>query len=192
MRVIAVTGGIGCGKTIVSRIVSAMGYDIYDCDSRAKALMDKDEGIKHALCMQIHPEAVKGGVIDRNLIAKIVFADDEMLATINDIVHGAVRADLAMWLSVCKEAGKAVALVETAILYESGLDAMVDEVWNVEAPEKLRIARVMARNGIGRDEAALRVEAQKRSHVMKQHACVRHIVNDGLKPVLPQVEALLV
>jgi len=192
MRVIAVTGGIGCGKTVVSRIAAAMGFDVYDCDSRAKALMDNDEGIKLALCRRIHPEAVKDGIIDRGLIAKIVFADDEMLAAINDIVHGAVRADLAMWLSGCKDAGNAVAMVETAILYESGIDAMVDEVWSVEAPEELRVARVMARNGIGRDEAAARVEAQKRSHATHRHECVRHIVNDGLKPVLPQVEALLV
>jgi len=93
-----VNGGIGAGKSVVSRILDAMGYPVYDCDSRAKAIMDKDPRIHEQLCRQIHPLVVIGGVIDRRLLAEIVFNDPLAVGRLNTIVHAAVEADVSRWV----------------------------------------------------------------------------------------------
>ncbi len=183
---IAISGGIGCGKTVVSRIVAAMGYPVYDCDSRAARIMDTDAAIKANLAEHVHPECITpAGEIDRKRLSEIVFSDYEALQRLNSIVHEAVRRDLARWYG---EQTSPKSFVETAILYQSGLDKMVDEVWEVEAPLDVRVARVMARNGFGRNEVLARISSQDQFEVVEPHACVRIIVNDSILPVLPRIE----
>lgn len=132
-KLIAICGGIGSGKSVVCRIVAAMGHEVYDCDSRAKEIMDCSAEIKNAIACRVHREAIApDGSIDRRRLGEIVFSDAEALARLNSIVHAAVREDLALWAA--RRPGKLL-FVETAILYQSGLDAMVDEVWDVEAPQ---------------------------------------------------------
>ena len=81
--------------------------------------------------------------------------------------------------------------METAILYQSGLDNMVDEVWEVDAPLDLRVERVMVRNGFDRSQVLSRIASQDRFIPDSPHRCVRGIVNDGVEPLLPQIEAAL-
>ena len=185
----AISGGIGCGKTIVSRMVEAMGFPVYDCDSQAARIMDEDEEIKRAIAERIHPEALRpDGSIDRRRLSEIVFADYEALQRLNEIVHAAVRNDVRRWSA---QQTSPVSFVETAILYQSGLDRMVDAVWEVDAPLDLRVERVMKRNGIGRSEVLARIASQDRFVAEERHACVAIIVNDGFEPLLPQIERLL-
>ena len=95
--IIAINGGIGSGKSVVSRIVTAMGYPVYDCDARARQLMDSSDEIKAAISADIHRACIKDGLIDRAMLASIVFEDKEKLAILNSIVHGAVREHFASW-----------------------------------------------------------------------------------------------
>lgn len=190
MRVIAVTGGIGSGKSVVCRVLSAMGYDVYDCDSEARRIMDSDEGMKRRIADEITPEALdRDGNLDRKAIAGVVFADASRLAALNAIVHGAVRDDIARRLRVAADAGVALYFIETAILYESGLDRMVGEVWEVTAPQEVRIRRAMLRDGAGYESIKARVDAQ--TSAGGPHSCVHVIVNDGREAVLPQIHTLL-
>lgn len=186
----AITGGIGSGKSIVSKILGAMGYPVYDCDSRAKLLMDRDEEIKKALCSEIHADCVRAdGSINRGRLSEIVFGDAEALGRLNAIVHAAVRSDLKRW---CREnIGSERLFVETAILYQSGLDVMVDDVWDVDAPTELRIERVMARNSFSRQQVEARISAQDSYVPARLHPMVFSIINDGCIPLLPQIENLL-
>ena len=165
-RIIAITGGIGSGKSVVSRILSTMGHHVYDCDARAKVLMDNDVDIKSG----------------------VVFADKAMLELLNGIVHDAVKADIRAWAEMQNED---VCWVESAIIYESGIDRMVDEVWEVCAPLGLRLERVMKRNGMSRSEVEARIESQRRPSDMVLHSRTRMLVNDGVIPLLPQVTGLL-
>lgn len=188
-RVIAITGGIGSGKSVVSRIVEAMGYDVYDCDREAKMLMDASERIKHDISTRIAAECIRDGAIDRAALAAIVFTDSGKLDTLNAIVHAAVREHLNGWIGH-HPAGN-TCFVETAILYQSGLDAMVDEVWEVDAPDELRIQRVMRRNNMSRDKVEDRLRAQN-SYVPTRLHNVRHLIdNDGDTAILPRIEELL-
>ncbi len=187
---IAVTGGIGSGKSIVSRVLMAMGYEVYDCDRRARALIDGSREILAEIAARISAEVVSAEWrLDRPALAAIVFADREKLNLLNEITHGAVRRDLAAWAAARAAAGKPV-FVETAILYESGLDRMADRVWEVVAPTEMRIARAMTRDGADRESVERRIMAQA-AETRGEHHDVQLIVNDGFKALLPQVLALL-
>ncbi len=185
----AIVGGIGSGKSVVSRIVEIMGYEVYDCDSRAKLLMDASDDIMSRIKSEIHDECVVDCKIDRKRLAEIVFGDEEALNKLNAIVHAAVREDLKRWVE-SRDKDK-VLFVETAILYQSGLDRMVDAVWEIDAPVDLRVERVMARNSINREEVLARIAAQDSYVPVSLHPSVTHIINDNDMPLLPQVELLL-
>lgn len=185
----AISGGIGCGKTVVSRIVRAMGYPVYDCDSRAAWIMDSDDSIKRDIAEKVHRECITDdGRIDRRRLGEVVFGDYEALQRLNAIVHSAVRRDLASWY---ERNCPADCFVETAILYQSGLDRMVDEVWEIDAPLDLRVERVMARNNFERGQVLSRISSQDRFVPDSVHGCVRRILNDGVSPLLPQIEDAL-
>lgn len=188
-KLIAICGGIGSGKSIVSRCLLAMGYPVYDCDRNAKKLMDSNCTIRERIADEIAGDAIgHDGSIDRHRLSEIVFADADALSRLNNIVHGAVRDDLRQWVA-CQ--GRPVAFVETAILYESRLDREVDEVWEICAPSEIRIERVMRRSGLTEEQVLARMSAQDSFVPEKYHQCVNVIVNDGCVPVLPQIEHLL-
>lgn len=187
-RLIAITGGIGSGKSVVSHIVTALGYQVYDCDREARMLMDNSGDIKRAIATDIDRACLTDdGQIDRTRLSEIVFTSPTMLERLNAIVHGAVREHLAAW----HNSRENLKFVETAILYQSGVDRMVDEVWDVIAPRELRIERVIRRNGLTREQVESRIDAQDSFMPESVHSLVRQIVNDGDTPLLPQVEKLL-
>lgn len=187
-RLIAITGGIGSGKSVISDILRAMGHKVYDCDTRAKALMDTDESIKDDLINLISIDAVRSDrTIDRKLLSEIVFNNPDALSRLNSIVHKAVRADLRRWRDTSSD--KTV-WVETAILYASRLDREVDEVWEVTAPTELRVQRVMKRNSMSREQVLARISSQSTT-AAQLHPLTKTIVNDGVEPVLPQLLSLL-
>ena len=190
MTLIAITGGIGSGKSVVCSVLRACGYLVYDCDLRARAIMDNTPEIWDALCEQIHPEAVVESKINRPLISSVVFADENKLQALNSIVHSAVERDLREWCVDNSE--RDLLFVETAILYESGLNRMVDAVWEVTAPEYVRIERVMRRNNVSADAVKARIDAQNRpipaDAVIPPTVTIR---NDGRTPILPRIEELL-
>lgn len=155
-----ITGGIGSGKSVVCRILSAMGYDVYDCDLAARHIMDTDDELKHRLCIEIHPEAVdRQGIINRQIIAATVFADAEALQRLNDIVHHKVRSHLRQWIEERKSSADRL-FVESAIMHTSSLDTLMDCIWEVTAPTPLRIERIMCRNGMSAEEAMRRINSQ--------------------------------
>ena len=187
-RVIAITGGIGSGKSVVSNILRAIGYPVYDCDSRAKALMDSNEKIKHRLRQEIDKSVVDAsGSIDRKQLSKIVFNDAVKLTKLNSIVHQYVREDIA--ISVLKTDSRYF-FIETAILYQSGIDQMVDAVWEITAPEEIRIQRVMKRNNCTAEDVIARINSQTFTPETP-HPATFNIINDNSQPVLPQIEALI-
>ena len=184
-RIVAVTGGIGAGKSVVCHALGALGYPVYDTDREARRLMDGSADIKRRIAETVSPDAIGAdGSINRPALAAVVFADKVKLQLLNQIVHGAVRDDFLAWADSMKDN---LLFVETAILYESGFDALVNEIWEVTAPESVRIARVMRRSGLS--------EAQIRERIAAQNAAPRAghrlIENDDVTPLLPQILNLL-
>ncbi len=186
--IISITGGIGSGKSVVSKILLTLGYSVYDCDSRAKSLMDNSDEIKAEIAQQISSKVVKDGSINRPLLASIVFADKQQLSKLNSIVHTHVKRDLTAWAE--RQADAKIVFVETAILYGSGLHQVVDCDWRVIAPEEVRIARVINRNKATREQVKQRIASQAQEESYR-HISTLQIVNDNQTPLLPQILELV-
>lgn len=183
-RIIAITGGIGSGKSVVCRILRSMGYPVYDCDSRARFLQDTDAEMRRRIAFDVTFDAINpDGSLNRQALAECVFADPEKLCALNRIVHGTVAEDLCRHIEG-DISGKNLFFVETAILYESGFDRLVDEVWEVTAPEDVRISRVMSRSGLSAEQVRARIESQSSTASRSGHHI---IINDGVTPLLPQI-----
>lgn len=182
----AICGGIGAGKSVVSRILRAMGRKVYDCDAEARRIMDNDPAIHARLNNMIHPQCVVDGRVDRRLISRIVFSDSESLARLNSIVHSAVIKDIERWRS--ENADELRLWVETAIPRSSGIVDMVDSVWLVTAPVELRIQRVMLRNNLPESEILARIDSQRDEENLP---AAEILINNGLSPLLPQIHSLL-
>lgn len=186
---VAVHGGIGAGKSIVCQCVKAMGYKVFDCDSEAKRLMDHSESIKNAIISEIDQKAITSeGKIDRARLSSIVFSDKERLEKLNKIVHQSVRDEITRWVDSNKT--EELLFVETAILYQSGIDRMADKVIEVVAPIEIRILRAMKRSGISREDVVGRIESQK-FNVENPHHDTFTIINDGDRAILPQLISFL-
>lgn len=185
-KLVGITGGIGAGKSVVSQILRTMGFPVYDCDVRAKVIMDSDTNIHNELCRQISPRVVVDGIIDRRLLSEIVFNDASALQCLNAIVHTAVENDVRHWSDACKSA---IAFVESAILYRCRLVNIVDAVVEVSAPTELRIERVIKRSKLTRQEVLSRISSQVFSE--KQHPRTYYIINDNTEPILPQLHQIL-
>ncbi|MDE6270845.1 MAG: dephospho-CoA kinase, partial [Muribaculaceae bacterium] len=190
MMRIAIAGGIGAGKSVVSRVMRAMGYEVYDSDSEARNLMDRDRGIIEAIRREVHEEAVDGmGRIDRAILGTAVFADEKKRLKLNRVVHSAVREDFRQWCTTRKHLQ--IVFVECAILCESGLADDVDAVWEVTAPDSLRIERVCVRNSLTPEQVLQRIAAQRAERESMASIERTVLVNDGVTPMLPQIETAL-
>ncbi len=189
-NLIAIVGGIGSGKSVISHILTVMGYLVYDCDSRAKLLMNSSDTIKQRISDEIDFNIINNGNINRQLLAEIVFADAEKLQILNSIVHHAVAEDLTRWVADNSQVDRPI-FVETAILYTSGLDKLVGGVWRVTAPMELRINRVMKRNCITRQQVIERINSQTCEEIDRSDMTVHTINNDEVIPILPQINELL-
>ena len=157
MKKIAICGGIGSGKSTVCQMFAERGVAIYDSDSRAKSLMNESEALREALMAEFGAECYEGGELNRPYLAQRVFASAEQLEKLNAIVHPAVKDDFLRWAD--EQSGDYV-ILESAILYESGFDALVDKVVAVLAPLPLRVERAMNRDGASRAQIELRIKAQ--------------------------------
>ena len=190
MKLIAITGGIGSGKSVVAHLVQVMGHEVYDCDSRAKALMTENEEVRHLLIEAFGKETYHNdGTLNRQHLSEVAFGDDKALARLNGIVHPATARDMQQWAQRQADNGARVAFVETALLRTAGLDRLVDEVWHVTAPASVRVPRVMARSGLTEQQVRERIAAQSVEDAL---ATGEHpIINDDVTAVLPQVLNLL-
>lgn len=188
-HLIAVTGGIGSGKSAVCKVLTYLGLRVYDCDSRAKSLMDSDPGIHRSLAAEISPEVIDGGRINRRRLAEIVFADPEMLRRLNGIVHGRVLDDIDAWSR--RHAADKALFIETAILLESNLHRKVDAVWLVEADEDIRLERACARDNADREAIRARMKNQRRVSAADLTTPLHILDNNGSAPLLPRITELL-
>lgn len=184
-KTVAITGGIGAGKSVVCRIVRSMGFKVYDCDSEARLLMNGDEDIKRRIVSEVCADAIDpDGNICRRRLSQCVFSDHNKLLKLNEIVHGAVRMHFTCWVNAHRDA---LRFVETAILRESGFDSLVDEVWEVTAPHNTRIERVMKRSNLSAPDVESRINSQATDRIPGS----RLIINDGVCAVIPQLLQLL-
>lgn len=148
-KVICLTGGIGSGKTTVSKIFEKEGIPVYIADERAKAIMEKPEVITQVQAI-FDESVIENGTLNRKKIRTLVFDNKELLDRLNGVVHPAVKKDFKAWLAMQKEAS--FVIKESAILFEMGLENQCDSIILVTAPLEDRIERVMMRDGARRED----------------------------------------
>ena len=158
MKCIGLTGGIGSGKTTVARIFSMLNVPVYNSDEAGRKITNKDPLVKSSIKNQFGADLFDNNDnINREKLSAIVFSDSTALAKLNAIIHPAVAQDFKTW---CANQSSPFVIKESAILFEHGLDKLLDGVIVVEAPDELRIKRVMNRNGITEDLVRQRIQQQ--------------------------------
>lgn len=157
MMKVGITGGIGSGKSTVCRLFAQKGIAVYDSDAAAKRLMQEDGVLRRQLAGRFGEGTFRDGVLDRAYLAGIVFADPQALADLNALVHPVVMRDFDAWAA--RQEGSYV-ILESAILFEAGLEGCVDKTVAVLAPRELRIERTCRRDGCGADQVVRRIAAQ--------------------------------
>ena len=188
MTSIAITGGIGSGKSFVSNLLMKQGIPIYNTDDEAKRLMVTDAGIRQDLIALVGEEAYQDGALNKPLLASYLFSDAGNAARINGIVHPRVKADFHRWVqanSDCEIVG-----MECAILFEAGFEDAVDAVVMVYAPESLRVERAMFRDQATEAQIRARIAAQMNDEDKRDRSDYV-VYTDGSLPVDVQLAALI-
>ncbi len=160
LTVIGITGGTGCGKTTALKELEKRGALIIDCDALYHELLESDEPMIAELKANF-PGAVVDGVLDRKALGRIVFSDSDALLKLNAITHRYVDMALTERLRQHAMAGGSLAAIDAIELISSGVSKKCTATIAVTADRALRIQRIMARDGISREYAELRVDAQK-------------------------------
>lgn len=191
MVVIGLTGGIGTGKSEVSRMLQRLGAVVIDADRVGHEVYRPQTSTWHRV-VEAFGEGIlaPSGEIDRKKLGSIVFADQRALARLNAIVHPVIREELVGRLEGLRGRGTPVVVVEAAVLIEAGWDTLMDEVWVTHSREDAAVARVARRNNLSPEEVRRRVRAQLPFEERRMHADVV-IENDGdLEALRQKVEAL--
>jgi dephospho-CoA kinase len=187
MKKIGLTGGIGVGKTYVSKIFQKMGIPIFNADEQAKKCMVDDANLKEAVQLAFGENMYLKGVLQKEALAKIVFNNTEALAELNALVHPIVKQKFEDW---CSLQSTSMVIKEAAILFESDAHVGLDAVVCVSAPEKLRISRVQKRDGNSVEQIQSRMSKQM-PQTEKEELADFLIVNDQVQLLLPQVLAII-
>ena len=186
MKKIGLTGGIGVGKTFVADIFQKIGYAVFSADTEAKKCMQESKDLKSAVIQNFGDEMYKNGVLQKEILANIVFSDSKKLQELNNLVHPFVQNKFEIWQ---KEQTAPFVLKEAAILFESGAHIGLDGVICVTTPLQIRIQRVMQRDNCTKENIIKRMENQMPQD-KKEQLSDFVIVNDGKEKLLPQIQAI--
>ena len=186
---VGITGGIGSGKSIVTKIFSLLGVPIYDADSRAKWLMENDPTLIQSIEDAFTEKAyLENGKLNRPWLASEVFSDPDKTRTINSLVHPCVAEDSQKWIAA--NANHPFLVKEAALMYESGSYKEMNFIVAVYAPERIRIRRVLMRDVKRSAEDVKNIIARQMPDEEKKNKARAVIVNDDQRLVIPQVISL--
>ncbi len=179
---IAITGGIGSGKSVICQRLAKRGIQVYDCDSAAKRLMRTDTLLQKQLCELVGDDCYKDGVLQKKILAQFLLESEANKQAINEIVHPAVARDFE---------NSGYDWIESAILFESQFQKRthIDKVVCVVAPIDLRIKRIMVRDNISREKAQAWINTQIPQEEVKQRS--NYVLVSGQEDIEQQIDAML-
>jgi dephospho-CoA kinase len=186
MLKLGITGGIGSGKSTVTKLFEVLGIPVYYADDAAKRLMNENGLLKAAIKKKFGEDAYINDMLNRKYIADIVFTDPKKLEALNAMVHPVTLQDAEIWMN---KQNSPYAIKEAALIFESGAQEQLDYVIGVYAPAPLRILRTMQRDGVSREAVLTRMNKQI-DETIKMRLCDFIITNDDQQMVIPQVLAL--
>ncbi len=157
MKIVGLTGGIGSGKTTVSKMFSNLDISVYIADIEAKKIINSSKIIRKELIFILGKDTFLMGTLNRKYVADLIFNDIELLEKVNKIIHPRVAKHFLKW---CKKQKSPYVIKEAAILFENGGYKNCDATILITAPKKVRIDRVLKREVISEKEIKARIKNQ--------------------------------
>lgn len=171
MIVIGLTGGLACGKSTVTAELARRGHVIIDFDILARRLVEPGTPGLAALVESFGPEILtNNGELNRQKLGRLVFASPNDRAILNRILGPLIDAEMEAELALNQRDGVPLVILDTALLFESGLDARCDATIVVDSNEYEQIKRLMARDGFTEEQARQRIAAQMDPQVRRNKA----------------------
>ncbi|MCH5191595.1 MAG: dephospho-CoA kinase [Oscillospiraceae bacterium] len=171
MKIIGLTGLTGAGKSTVARKLMAYGCYHIDTDTVARDVINGDEKVKHKLKERFGDGVIgTDGSVNRPVLAKKAFADEESTNDLNAITHPAVTEKIKQIIDEKKDLGYSGIIIDAIALFESGEDQLCDFTVAVTAPEDIRLNRIIERDKITEEKAIERIRAQKSEEFFTKRA----------------------
>lgn len=186
MKLVGLTGGIGSGKTTISKAFETLGVPVYNSDIRSKWLTMNDTRIIYGMQQIIGADAYINGDYNKNLVASVIFSDKQKLTEVNQLIHPIVCEDFDNWVSIQARQGVPYIINESAIMIECGLAERFDAVILVTAPQEMRIQRTMSRDKMLRKHVEERIGNQMNDADKMKYA-TDIIVTDDAHFIMPQI-----
>ncbi len=177
MKIIGITGGTGCGKTTALNELERRGALLIDCDAVYHRMLETDRPMLDEI-EKYFPGAVVDGKLDRKALGAVVFTDEEALRDLNIITHRHINLEIRRILREHAMNGGTLAAIDAIELFSSGLAKRCTATVGVIAGRDVRISRIMRRDGISREYAMMRVNAQRPNEYFIQK-CSRVLENNG-------------
>jgi len=185
---VAITGGIGSGKSTFACFIRSKGYQVINADMLAKELYDTNEALKQKIIEEFGTDVYPNGKFDRVELYKKAFADERNVQRLNEIVHPVVIEKISDLLNLHRD--DTLIFVEAALVFEAGMENLFDYVVLITADEDLRTQRAAARENISGAEIKKRMHYQLADEKKKERADFT-FYNNGSKDELEQKSNLL-
>lgn len=185
---IGITGGIGSGKSVIASLLNLYDIPVYVADNESKILLATSPVIKAKLIALLGEELYTEEGLNKKLLASHIFSNSECLKQVNAIIHPEVNHHFSEWI---KNQSSELCAIESAILFESGFNKVVDRSLMVYAPQELRIKRALQRDNVSREEIVSRMNNQLSDETKKEWSDYV-IYNDDKHALLPQIEKFIV
>lgn len=178
MKILGLTGGSGTGKSAAGKAFAALGCGVIDADASYRALCDSCAPMLEKIQSVFLDVLTPDSKLDRKKLGAVVFADADKLEQLNAITHPYLRQAAREAFAAYEADGCALCIYDAPVLFEAGFETVCDATCAVLAARETRIARIMQRDGISRDYAALRIDAQKADGWYRER-CDYTIQNDA-------------
>lgn len=188
---LGITGGIGSGKSVVSKLLRIMDVPVYDSDTESKRLTVQDATIRQQLIDWVGPSVyLADGSLNKPYFASCVFSSSENVTKANAIIHPVVKRDFLEWAERQEQTGHQLCAIESAILYEAKFEDVVEAVIMVSASLDTRIQRTMQR-----DEASYEVVMERIKRQMDDAEKIQKadfvVYNEEDRPLIPQLSEII-
>lgn len=159
--IVGLTGQTGAGKSTVARYMEQWGCAVIDADTVAREAVKKGSNCLEALAREFGYDIIRSdGELNRRLLAQRAFASPEKTAVMNSVTHPWILERTKQLAECHKQQGKSIIIFDAPLLFESGGDVLCQKIIAVTAPQSVRTARILLRDGITEAEAMSRIKAQ--------------------------------
>jgi len=185
MQKIGLTGGIGSGKTTVAKLFEMLGVPVFYADSEAHRIRSQ-QAVQEQIVKHFGEKILTEPQIDKRKLADLVFTNPEALQWLNNLLHPLVKEAFEKWCEIQSEQNPTFVIKEAALIFEANFEHLFDKIIVVDAPENVRIERVMKRENISKDAVLQRIARQLSADEKRQRADIV-IHNDEQHSLIEQV-----